>query len=147
MRSSDANWMFASRTADYTELHYLLSWTNTSDKQRLELRYGQKFFTFTYNNYVELLNKEVELLENANYDTSVLTGEGRPYMDVRQFETVRDGQKQTFWYGLTSDHIVETIDSGSQYPFNEKSMEKTRLRSVPTRPPTDLEGFEFENSS
>ncbi len=132
-----------SRTND--ELHFLLSWTNTSTSDNWN--YGMnRVLHFTYNNYVELLNKEVELLENANYDTSVLTGEGRPYMDVRQFETVRDGQKQTFWYGLTSDHIVETIDSGSQYPFSGKVGGKDKtdyVRSDQTA--TEMEGFELEN--
>ena len=132
-----------SRTND--ELHFLLSWTNTSTSDNWN--YGMdRVLHFTYNNYVELLNKEVELLENANYDTSVLTGEGRPYMDVRQFETVRDGQKQTFWYGLTSDHIVETTDSGSQYPFSGKVGGKDKtdyVRSDQTA--TEMEGFELEN--
>lgn len=133
-----------SRTND--ELHFLLSWTNTSTTSK-HWNYGMdRVLHFTYNNYVELLNKEVELLENADYDTSVLTGEGQPYLDIRQFETVRDGIKRTFWYGLTSNHIVETIDSGSQYPYTGKYNGKDKTEYVRSdQTATEMEGFELEN--
>lgn len=132
-----------SRTND--ELHFLLSWTNTSESN--DWNYGMdRVLHFTYNNYVELLDKEVELLKNSNYDTSVLTGEGQPYLDIRQFETVRDGIKRTFWYGLTSNHIVETIDSGSQYPYTGKTNGKDKTESVRSdQTATEMEGFELEN--
>ena len=132
-----------SRTND--ELHFLLSWTNTSKSN--DWNYGMdRVLHFTYNNYVELLDKEVELLKNSNYDTSVLTGEGQPYLDIRQFETVRDGIKRTFWYGLTSNHIVETIDSGSQYPYTGKTNGKDKTEYVRSdQTATEMEGFELEN--
>lgn len=132
-----------SRTND--ELHFLLSWTNTSESN--DWNYGMdRVLHFTYNNYVELLDKEVELLKNSNYDTSVLTGEGQPYLDIRQFETVRDGIKRTFWYGLTSNHIVETIDSGSQYPYTGKYNGKDKTEYVRSdQTATEMEGFELEN--
>lgn len=132
-----------SRTND--ELHFLLSWTNTSKSN--DWNYGMdRVLHFTYNNYVELLDKEVEVLKNSNYDTSVLTGEGQPYLDIRQFETVRDGIKRTFWYGLTSNHIVETIDSGSQYPYTGKTNGKDKTEYVRSdQTATEMEGFELEN--
>lgn len=132
-----------SRTND--ELHFLLSWTNTSKSN--DWNYGMdRVLHFTYNNYVELLDKEVELLKNSNYDTSVLTGEGQPYLDIRQFETVRDGINRTFWYGLTSNHIVETIDSGSQYPYTGKTNGKDKTEYVRSdQTATEMEGFELEN--
>ena len=130
--------MFANRTADYTELHYLLSWTNSATSSGWN--YGmQNVLHFTYQNYVELLPRELEQLEIADYDTSVLAGEGKPYIDVIQF-TVNGTAK---YYGLPEDNIVETTDSGSQYPINNLSSKTSAARSDQT--PTDLEGFEIEN--
>ena len=130
--------MFASRTADYTELHYLLSWTNSATSSGWN--YGmQNVLHFTYQNYVELLPRELEQLEIADYDTSVLAGEGKPYIDVIQF-TVNGTAK---YYGLPEDNIIETTDSGSQYPINNLSSKTSAARSDQT--PTDLEGFEIEN--
>ena len=130
--------MFASRTADYTELHYLLSWTNSATSSGWN--YGmQNVLHFTYQNYVELLPRELEQLEIADYDTSVLAGEGKPYIDVIQF-TVNGTAK---YYGLPKDNIIETTDSGSQYPINDVSKKTSSVRSDQT--PTDLEGFEIEN--
>lgn len=130
--------MFASRTADYTELHYLLSWTNSATSSGWN--YGmQNVLHFTYQNYVELLPRELEQLEIADYDTSVLAGEGKPYIDVIQF-TVNGTAK---YYGLPEDNIIETTDSGSQYPINDVSKKTSSVRSDQT--PTDLEGFEIEN--
>lgn len=130
--------MFASRTADYTELHYLLSWTNSATSSGWN--YGmQNVLHFTYQNYVELLPRELEQLEIADYDTSVLAGEGKPYIDVIQF-TVNGTAK---YYGLPEDNIIETTDSGSQYPINNLSSKTSAARSDQT--PTELEGFEIEN--
>lgn len=130
--------MFASRTADYTELHYLLSWTNSATSSGWN--YGmQNVLHFTYQNYVELLPRELEQLEIADYDTSVLAGEGKPYIDVIQF-TVNGTAK---YYGLPEDNFIETTDSGSQYPINNLSSKTSAARSDQT--PTDLEGFEIEN--
>lgn len=134
--------MFAARTTDYTELHYLLSWTNSATSSGWN--YGmENVLHFTYQNYVELLPKELEQLEIAGYDTSVLIGEGNPYIEVRQFTTKRDNKTQTFWYGLPANNIIETTDSGSQYPINDVSKKTSSVRSDQT--PTDLEGFEIEN--
>lgn len=134
--------MFAARTTDYTELHYLLSWTNSATSSGWN--YGmENVLHFTYQNYVELLPRELEQLEIAGYDTSVLTGEGNPYIEVRQFTTKRDNKTQTFWYGLPANNIIETTDSGSQYPINDVSKKTSSVRSDQT--PTVLEGFEIEN--
>ena len=56
--------MFATRTTDYTELHYLLSWTNTASSG---WNGGmENVLHFTYQNYVELLPKELEQVARGN---------------------------------------------------------------------------------
>ena len=123
------------------ELHYLLSWTNSDPSGGWN--YGvNNVLHFTYQNYVELLPKELEQLEIAEYDTSVLTGEGKPYIDVMQFTTKRNNKMQTFWYGLPSNNIIETVDSGSQYNSNESS-NTSNVRTNQTA--TEITGYELEN--
>lgn len=52
-----AELMFRDRTTDYTELHYLVSWTNTSTTNNWN--YGiNRVLRFKYRNYVELTNYE-----------------------------------------------------------------------------------------
>ena len=54
--------MFRDRTSDYTELHYLVSWTNTSTSNNWN--YGiNRVLRFKYRNYVEITNYEKGLLK------------------------------------------------------------------------------------
>ena len=56
--------MFRDRTSDYTELHYLVSWTNTSTSKNWN--YGiNRVLRFKYKNYVEITNYEKNVLRSG----------------------------------------------------------------------------------
>lgn len=219
--------MFKPNTvSNYQELHYLLSWTNSATSSGWN--YGiSNVLHFTYNNYVELLPREIDIMtddadgdgeldgvqalidarlyedvyelrggtythidpsqtfvyhSDAVYygiklDTVKLTQkelqmiredkdeDGDPdgvqelidlgyYKDVYEFsggEYTRIDPTQTFvynensvYYGLKSDFIIETIDSGSQYPINNEASKTSAVRS--DQVPTELKGYKLINA-
>ena len=125
---------------DYTELHFLISWTNTSYNNGWNSSIT-RVLHFRYENYVELLPREVEIVENNG--TQALLNEGN-YTDVRQFTTKvnENGSwvSKTKWYGLSTDHIYETIDSGNQYDPGKDKIKEARKNQTPTQ----MTGFEIE---
>ena len=125
---------------DYTELHFLISWTNTSYNNGWNSSIT-RVLHFRYENYVELLPREIEIIENNG--TQALLAEGN-YTDVRQFTTkVKENDNwvsKTKWYGLSTDHIYETIDSGNQYDPGKDKIKEARKNQTPTK----MTGFEIE---
>ena len=128
---------------DYTELHFLISWTNSSDTDKWNNSIT-RVLHFRYENYVELLPREVEIVENNG--TQALINEGN-YTDVRQFTTKVDENgswvEKTKWYGLSTDHVYETIDSGDQYD-RSKSLADRNNAVYQNQTPTSMTGFELE---
>ena len=88
---------------DYTELHFLISWTNTSYNNGWNSSIT-RVLHFRYENYTELLPREIEIIEN-NGEQSLLA-EGN-YTSVRTFKTKvkENGEwvEKTKWYGLSTD--------------------------------------------
>ncbi len=149
-RNSDVN---------YNELHYLLSWTNTSTSSD-NWNYGNdRILHFTYENYVELLPRECSLMEDDN------DGDGSPdgpqaLIDQGIYENIFYKKNanayelvdpttsfvynaNTTYYGLKTENRIETTDSGSQYPINNHSDATICVYS--DQVPTDLIGFTLEN--
>lgn len=125
---------------DYTKLHFLISWTNTSYNNGWNSSIT-RVLHFRYENYTELLPREIEILEHDGEEA--LLAEGN-YTDVRQFTTkVKENGSyvtKTKWYGLSNDHVYETIDSGNQYdPGKDKTKEARKNQT-----PTQMTGFELE---
>ena len=129
--------MFQSRATDYTELHYLISWTNTGSSG---WNYGyNRVLHFRYENYVQVLPKELELVENNNGDAQILVTNGT-YSAVQWFTTLGE----TKLYGLSTENIIETIDSGSQYDRSNPESEKNK-KIYSDQTPTNMTGFQIEN--
>ena len=150
--------MFTTNTSsNFQELHYLLSWTNTATSG---WNYGTaNVLHFTYENFVELLPREVDLMTHDDI------GDGTPdgvqglinaglYEDVYE---LRNGTfthidpAQTFvyhadavYYGLKTENRIETTDSGSQYPYNDMNKKTASVRS--DQVPTELRGFKLINA-
>lgn len=145
--------MFRTRTDDFTTLHFLLSWTNSS-KTNNGWNYGvQKVLHFTYETYVELLPKEIELAEDSQNGYQVLIDNGT-YLDVieRTFtDTIRTsptyGQSITRVYGLTNGNRIETIDSGDQYPFKSDPADRSKNNSAiySNQTAAEIKGLQLEN--
>lgn len=125
---------------DYTELHFLISWTNTSNTNGWNSSISNVLH-FRYENYTELLPREIEIVENNG--VQALLAEGN-YTSVRTFTTkVKENGNwipKTKWYGLSTDHIYETIDSGNVY--NSPSSRDSSVYTNQT--PTAMTGFELE---
>ena len=128
---------------DYTELHFLISWTNSSDTDKWNNSIT-RVLHFRYENYTELLPREVEIVEHSG--TEALLNEG-VYTDVRQFSTKVEENgswvSKTKWYGLSTDHVYETIDSGDQYDRN-KSLADRNKAVYTNQTSTSMTGFELE---
>lgn len=131
---------------DYTKLHFLISWTNTSYNNGWNSSI-QNVLHFRYENYVELLPREIEIIENNGQQA--LLAEGN-YTEVRQFTTkVKENGSyvtKTKWYGLSTDHVYETIDSGNQYNYiSDPSKRSNNNNAVyKNQTPTSMTGFELE---
>lgn len=133
---------------DYTELHFLISWTNTSASNGWNSSI-ENVLHFRYENYTELLPREIEILEHQG--EQALLAEGN-YTSVRTFTTkVKDENGEwtvpkTKWYGLMPEHIYETIDSGDVYPYKSKPSDRSKNNgSVYTnQTATSMTGFELE---
>ena len=127
---------------DNTELHYLVSWTNTGDSG---WNYGiNRVLNFKYENYTELLPKETAACEADPVHGPVSVKVSGGYSNVRQFTTVSDGVSTTKWYGLKSNQIIETIDSGDQYDRNKsQSVKNLNIRLNQTA--AEIKGFKIEN--
>ena len=143
MFTDSARTTMKQHNVDYTELHFLISWTNTSNTNGWNSSITAVLH-FRYENYVELLPREVEIIENNG--AQALLAEGN-YTDVRQFTTKvsENGSwvTKTKWYGLSTDHVYETIDSGNQYDRSKSLSERnTNVRKNQT--PTAMTGFEIE---
>ena len=125
---------------DYTELHFLISWTNTSYNNGWNSSIT-RVLHFRYENYTELLPREIEIIENNG--EQALLAEGN-YTSVRTFETkVKENGEwvtKTKWYGLSTDHVYETIDSGNQYDPGKDKIKEARKNQTPTQ----MTGFEIE---
>ena len=125
---------------DYTELHFLISWTNTSYNNGWNSSIT-RVLHFRYENYTELLPREIEIVENNG--TQALLNEGN-YTSVRTFTTkVKENGEwvtKTKWYGLSTDHVYETIDSGNQYDPGKDKIKEARKNQTPTQ----MTGFEIE---
>lgn len=141
------------KTDGNTTLHFLLSWTNSSDTNN-GWNYGvQKVLHFTYETYVELLPKEIELAEDSPNGYQVLIDNGT-YIDVmeRTFtDTIESsptyGQSITRVYGLTTGNRVETIDSGDQYPFKSNPADRAANNSsiYSNQTAAEIKGLQLEN--
>ncbi len=132
---------------DYTELHFLISWTNTHDSNGWNSSI-ENVLHFRYENYTELLPREIEILEHDG--TQALLNEGN-YTSVREFTTkVKNDAgnlvSKTKWYGLSTNHVYETIDSGNQYNYiSDPSKRSNNNNAVYTnQTATDMTGFELE---
>ena len=125
---------------DYTELHFLISWTNTSYNNGWNSSIT-RVLHFRYENYTELLPREIEIIENNG--EQALLAEGN-YTSVRTFTTkVKENGEwvtKTKWYGLSTDHVYETIDSGNQYDPGKDKIKEARKNQTPTQ----MTGFEIE---
>ena len=125
---------------DYTELHFLISWTNTSYNNGWNSSIT-RVLHFRYENYTELLPSEIEIIENNG--EQALLAEGN-YTSVRTFTTkVKENGEwvtKTKWYGLSTDHVYETIDSGNQYDPGKDKIKEARKNQTPTQ----MTGFEIE---
>ena len=125
---------------DYTELHFLISWTNTSYNNGWNSSIT-RVLHFRYENYTELLPREIEIIENNG--EQALLAEGN-YTSVRTFKTKvkENGEwvEKTKWYGLSTDHVYETIDSGNQYDPGKDKIKEARKNQTPTQ----MTGFEIE---
>lgn len=138
--------MFRDRTSNYQELHYLVSWTNTSTSG--DWNDGiERVLNFKYQNYLELLPKEVVICQNDSKNGPAQVKASGGYVDVRTFQTIVNGQSVTKWYGLKADQIINTIDSGSQYPYksdpSKRSENNGNIRSDQTA--AEITGFKLEN--
>ncbi len=138
--------MFRDRTSDYQELHYLVSWTNTSRSD--DWNGGiSKVLNFKYQSYLELLPKEVVICQNDTENGPDQVKASGGYIDVRTFNTIENGQNVTKWYGLKADQVFDTIDSGNQYPYktnpNQRSQNDPAIRTNQTA--ADITGFVLED--
>lgn len=128
---------------DYTELHFLISWTNTSYTNGWNSSI-QNVLHFRYENYTELLPREIEILEDQG--TQALLAEGN-YLSVRTFTTKvkEDGNwvPKTKWYGLMPEHVYETIDSGDAYK-RSYTLERRNSGIYTNQTATAMTGFELE---
>ncbi len=125
------NTVNADGTTDYTELHYLLSWTNTSNANNNWNNGVARVLHFRYDSYVELLPREIQLAQNSENGYQALIDNGT-YLDVVEHTYVDSietsdtyGQTITKVYGLTANRRIETTDSGNQYDNNKTEAEKT----------------------
>lgn len=127
---------------DLTTLNYLVSWTNTNRTTSPAWNYGiNRVLHFKYQNFTELLPKEVIIAENGNGQSLVADG---TYKEVRKFKTKVDGQEVWKWYGLKTEQIIDTVDSGDQYDRDKSDATKTKnVRSNQT--PADITGFRIED--
>ncbi len=147
MFTENARNTMKSRNIDYTELHFLISWTNTSLTNNGWNSSIQNVLHFRYENYTELLPREIEILEHDGKEA--LLAEGN-YTDVRQFTTkVKENGSyvtKTKWYGLSTDHVYETIDSGNQYNYISDPSKRSNNNSAvyKNQTPTSMTGFELE---
>ena len=139
--------MFADKNPRNYELHYLLSWTNTAINNSNNWNNNMKHvINFVYENYVELLPYEIERM------TQDLDNDGEPDgvsalsniypggVIQREFTDLQ-GNPQTKWYGLKTENIIDTTDSGSQYDSSSGRVLQARLNQTAT----DINGFEIEN--
>ena len=148
--------MFKNRSTNFQTLQYLISWTNTaSSGWNSGLNH---ILHFTYENYIELLPREIELMRaDADSDGSpdgvpaliaagLYEGVYERYNDVY---TMID-PAQTFvyhegadYYGISAENRIETVDSGNQYDSTDPSEIITNVRKHQVA--TDLTGFEIVN--
>lgn len=141
--TDDARTTMKQQNIDYTELHFLISWTNTDYTNGWNSSI-ENVLHFRYENYTELLPREVEIIEHSG--EQALLAEGH-YDSVRTFTTkVKENDNwvdKTKWYGLSTDHVYETIDSGDVYKRSDS--ESKRNNSVYTnQTATAMTGFELE---
>ncbi|MBK6088496.1 InlB B-repeat-containing protein [Ruminococcus difficilis] len=150
--------MFKTKENTLHELHYLLSWTNTSKSN--DWNYGNdRILHFTYENYIELLPREINLMEDDNNNDGSPDGP-QALIDAGLYENVYVRQTNTSYeevdpsvpfvydsskryYGIKTENRIETTDSGSQYPINNLTDKTNAARS--DQVPTDLAGFSIEN--
>ena len=150
--------MFKTKENTLNELHYLLSWTNTSKNN--DWNYGNdRILHFTYENYVELLPREISMMEDDNNNDGSPDGpqalaDAGLYENVfvrttgTSFEAVDPSVPFTYdsskrYYGIKTENRIETTDSGAQYPINDLTAKTKAARS--DQVPTDLTGFVIEN--
>ena len=92
-----------SNNKSYTELHYLLSWTNTGEKPNSSWNVGKShMLRFTYESYVELLLWQTEIIDEEGAAVGVqMLKDMDLYDDIMQHSyTKQDGTTVTKWYGL-----------------------------------------------
>ena len=144
MFTDDARATMKQNNLDYTELHFLISWTNTSNSNGWNSSIT-RVLHFRYENYVELLPREIELLDHSGQQAVLDEGN---YISIKQFTTKVKNEsgnyvEKTKWYGLSTDHIAETIDSGNQYDRN-KSLADRNDAVYKNQTPTAMTGYEIE---
>ena len=146
--------------SDYQELHYLLSWTNTATSSGWN--YGMaNVLHFTYENYVELLPKEIDAMTDDDDADGILNGpqklidEGiyeNIYMhsssSAKTYTLVDPSQSFVYnanakYYGIKTENRIETTDSGSQYPINDMNKKTSSVRNEQV--PTEMKGFTIVN--
>lgn len=136
--------MFRNRTEDYTTLMFLLSWTNTDPSGGWNYGY-KRILHFTYENYIELLPREIEQAEYAENGYQSLVDNGT-YLDVieRTFTDLQ-GNSVTRAYGLTADNRILTTDSGEQYDRPKYSLATITANVRTNQVAASITGCELEN--
>ena len=126
--------------SDFFEISFVGFWTNASYSQSWN-NSQSNVYNFTYQNYVELLPKEVEVVE-VEGTSALTTGENPVYLDVRRFTSDTTPK----WYGLTRENHIETYDAGDQYGKDVKNgtyaTKDVAIRINQTA--VELTGFELE---
>ena len=104
------SWLSSHTNTDYTELHYVASWTNTDVTTGKDFNCGVKrVFNFTYKCYIDLLPYEKEIVDNSE---SVEAGFAQ-LIDMGNYIDIIENNGT--YYGLKAENKIETYDSGNQY--------------------------------
>ena len=140
------------------ELHYVLSWTNTSpDSPTNAGNFGvNHVLHFKYQNYVELLPRELDKMKNDSDNDGNPDGPNA-LIDDGVYEDIYLRKNEAFthvdpsapfvydpdakYYGLKHDNIIDTIDSGSQYDSASTRTMQVYVNQVPTT----MTGFKLVN--
>ncbi len=96
--------MFKDTKTNYTELHYLVSWTNTNRGNNWNGKIS-RVLNFTYENYVELLPRELDMIADTDGDGT--PDDPQALIDSEMYEsviphTVNGVEK---WYGLKTEYV------------------------------------------
>ena len=138
------SWLDSHPNVDPTELHFVASWMNTGNIKGKDWNDGAKrVYNFTYKNYTELLEGEVEEIA-ANGDGGQSLIDSGLYTDIILNKGV--------YYGLKAENIIETFDSGKQYTDEDngdltKSYRGDRAYAIfKNQTPISISGFTLQSA-